>query len=256
MQLYLERLKIQRINECAARPSSKTCINLSRLEQSSQINSQFNRQNAMQPLNAPLSAIATMQFDPYINNRDIRVPLNTTPLATKVGKKSEINGSDKFSDQFGDQNDPGFRQNGQVETYNTYGAINHYRNPYEYGAPQRDRSFGLIQRGRHLGPYSSNDEMMAKMGLSRRDYVDEFGNGIRNVNVESPLIQGELGRAPRRNNVTQQDVSGYAFNQLPFDPQKVVWEDNYPLGGVSTRVDRLNSSDSQIVIFNFLLIWL
>jgi hypothetical protein len=123
-----------------------------------------------------------------------------------VGKKTEINGT----------------------------TVNSYSNPYEYSANQNERSFGMVR------PLS---RIESACGVTRSPKQDMCCNGIRNVTLESPLLQGELGRTPRKSEVSQYDLTQFHFNYLPWNPQNVahiVWADNMPQPGYNTRIDRLN----------------
>ena len=70
--------------------------------------------------------------------------------------------------------------------------------------------------------------------------MKRFPGCVRNVNIESSLLQHEITKTPGQRELTQQDFN--RWTHLPFDPQDpkhIVWKDNMPRGGFSTRNDRL-----------------
>lgn len=98
------------------------------------------------------------------------------------------------------------------QNFNT-GNDNNYYNPYEYGARQDS------------------------LPTQNRPMVYDH---IRNINVESDLIQREQTRYPGQRILSSMETD--RFELLPFDPQNskhIVWEDNMPRGGYPTRSDRL-----------------
>lgn len=95
-----------------------------------------------------------------------------------------------------------------------------YHNPYEYSSRQNQ-----------LDPTTY-------MGHA------EFRDGIRDINVESSLVQRELTHGSGRKGVSGLETN--RFENLLFDPQDtshIIWHDSMPRGGYSTRADRLESAN-------------
>lgn len=109
-------------------------------------------------------------------------------------------------------------------------------NPYSYGADHNmlDPSVNVMPQG----PYYNNPDVMKDMGLNPND-------GIRKTDIESSLIYSEATHTPGQNALTNTEM--YRFNTLPFDPQRVVWNDNMPRGGYSTRIN----NNAQYINNNF-----
>lgn len=105
------------------------------------------------------------------------------------------------------------RQNSVAPVQNTY------HNPYEYGSRQNIlRPDGNLSQGN----------------------IGNFADNIRDVNVESSLLQRELTHLPGQRQLTQGEVN--RFEYLPFDPQnpdRLVWADDMPRNGYATRVSRV-----------------
>ena len=77
--------------------------------------------------------------------------------------------------------------------------------------------------------------MINQMGISNSHNVDH----IRNINVESRLLQQEATHLPGQKELTEREMD--RFELLPFNPQNsnhIVWND-MPRGGIPTRNDRL-----------------
>ena len=111
-----------------------------------------------------------------------------------------------------------------------------YYNPYEYGTRQNE--LGLIYQQPYIGPYADNPAHLCELGVV--GYDETFPGLIRNVNMESSLLQREMTHTPGQRANT--DVEINRFNLLPFDPQDtrhIVWKDNMPRGGYPSRADRL-----------------
>jgi len=111
-----------------------------------------------------------------------------------------------------------------------------YFNPYEYGTKQNE--FGLLYKQPYIGPYADNPAHVCELGVI--NYGETFPGAIRNVNVESSLLQREMTHTPGQRAITDTEIN--RFNLLPFDPQDtrhIVWGDNMPRGGYPSRADRL-----------------
>ena len=112
-----------------------------------------------------------------------------------------------------------------------------YFNPYEYGAKQN-----ILQPldPRNNYNYQNSSEMLNRMGLNQNSYQQKFPGQVRNVDLESCLQQREQTHLPGQREITDKEIN--RFNLLPFNPQDhnhIVWNDNMPRGGYSTRNDRL-----------------
>lgn len=110
-----------------------------------------------------------------------------------------------------------------------------YFNPYECGPKQ---SLLPVQNIRpYVGPYNKDPELLRRMGVQNDSNIPSH---IRNINVESSLLQKEATRFPGQRDLTSQEIN--RFQYLPFnpqDPEHIVWKDDMPRGGYSTRNDRL-----------------
>ncbi|ANB50536.1 hypothetical protein [Powai lake megavirus] len=107
--------------------------------------------------------------------------------------------------------------------------INDYYNPYEYGARQDSLQVPINEP--YVGPYDND---------ACKNISDYFPDHIRNINVESSLMQRVMTHLPGQREITEKDYD--RFQLLPFDPQDhkhIVWTDNMPRGGYSTRSNRL-----------------
>ena len=114
--------------------------------------------------------------------------------------------------------------------------INDYHNPYEYGAKQN--SLLPQYKPTYNGPYDIDPVVLNQMGVNNNQ--NSAPNHIRNINVESSLLQRETTHLPGQRTVTEKEQN--RFELLPFDPQDhrhIVWTDNMPRGGYPTRTDRL-----------------
>jgi hypothetical protein len=112
-----------------------------------------------------------------------------------------------------------------------------YNNPYEYGG--RDNSLGPLYKEAYVGSYQNDSSMCSNMGLTPNQ-TREQPNHIRNIDIESSLLQHEMTHIPGQRQLTEKDFN--RFELLPFDPQDhrhIVWTDNMPRGGYNTRSDRL-----------------
>lgn len=118
------------------------------------------------------------------------------------------------------------------------GYVNDYNNPYEHGTGQK--SMGMLYKKPYDGPYDNSGISSEHLGLPQNMYNERFPGCVRNINIESSLLQHEITKIPGQRNITQQNFD--RWNLLPFDPQDpkhIVWKDNMPRGGYPTRNDRL-----------------
>jgi hypothetical protein len=135
---------------------------------------------------------------------------------------------------------------------------NDYYNPYEYGSKQNSlpsyrEGCGLSQASnlnnessvsRTPCAYEQTVNMYDSMGLTTNMTAEKFPGYVRNVNIESALIQQEHTHLPgQRANISSNEQN--RFELLPFDPQDpthIVWTDGMPRGGYPSRNDRLELS--------------
>jgi hypothetical protein len=109
-------------------------------------------------------------------------------------------------------------------------------NPYSYGAKQN--SLGPLYKPEYVGPYAVGEVF----GLAPNMYMEQFPGDVRNVNIESTLLQREATHWPGQRELTSREIN--RFELLPYDPQDtrhIVWDDNMPRGGYPTRSDRLET---------------
>lgn len=117
-----------------------------------------------------------------------------------------------------------------------FNTTNSYYNPYEL-SKQR-------QTGQLYNNYNTTytcDDSLDKIGLTKQAYDERFPGEVRNINVESSLLQNATTRLPGSRSITSREVN--RFTQLPFnpqDPKHIVWGD-MPRGGFPTRTSRLES---------------
>lgn len=112
--------------------------------------------------------------------------------------------------------------------------IPNYHNPYEYGAKQNP--LPPQYKPIYSGPYNVDPAVLKHMGTNNVTMPDH----IRNINIESSLLQQESTHLPGQREITETEKN--RFELLPFDPQDhkhIVWTDNMPRGGYATRSDRL-----------------
>lgn len=112
-----------------------------------------------------------------------------------------------------------------------------FENKYQYGG--RDTQLGPLYQSVYDGPYYFDKKTTEEMGMNSQIFSEKFPGEMRNVNVESILFQGELGKVPGQRKLTEIDYN--RFNLLPFDPQDtrhLIWNDEMPRGGYATRMDK------------------
>lgn len=100
-----------------------------------------------------------------------------------------------------------------------FGNMNCYKNPYEIGSKQN--SYGMIYM-QHIDNSEYDNE--------------KFPGCIRNVNVESSLLQSGASKMPGQRNLTQCENNRFAYT--PFCHRNAVWNDDMPRGGYATRAER------------------
>jgi hypothetical protein len=157
-------------------------------------------------------------------NRSVPEPITRKSMATRCRKTD--NNSERRATNI----------NIELNDYET----NKYYNPYEYGAKQNE--LGSVYKPTYTGPYNNNPDLLQEMGLSDSLYWERFPGDIRNVNLESSLLQREMTHIPGQRELTEKEIN--RFELLPFDPQDtrhIIWRDNMPRGGYPTRVDRIET---------------
>jgi len=159
-------------------------------------------------------------YDPV--NRGVPEPGSRGATATRSGRKIA--------------NEP----NSRVENFDSCDWMKDFHNPYSYGAKQNE--LGSVYKPTYTGPYNNNPDLLTEMGLSDSLYWEKFPGDIRNVNLESSLLQREMTHVPGQRELTEKEIN--RFELLPYDPQDtrhIVWTDNMPRNGYPTRVDRLET---------------
>ena len=116
--------------------------------------------------------------------------------------------------------------------------INDYYNPYECGS--RQKSLGPMYKDTYTGPYYNDPVILNHMGIPQNMHQEEFPGKVRNINVESSLMQKETTHIPGQRKIMEREYD--RFDILPStnhqDPSHIVWKDNMPRGGYATRTDR------------------
>jgi len=208
LQLYLEKLKNQ-----------KQIANVHTNPNAGQNNFQpqlpFNRATDIYD---PLGREVPIDWRSYRDSSmtQLNIPLSSEPgsrgsISTRNGKRSQQN-----------------MELNQVPTY---------FNPYEVGPKQN--VLPPLYKPTYQGPYDNDPVLLNKMGITEC-YGRDLSNHIRDVNVESALMQREMTHLPGQKNLSQIEIN--RFEQLPFDPQNhthLVWSDNMPRGGYPTRNERV-----------------
>lgn len=123
------------------------------------------------------------------------------------------------------------------EQKNDLDHINQYYNPYEYSTKQN--SLPPQYKSPYLGPYFNDPNVLNHVGIPDANNV--VTDHIRNMDIESSLLQREMTHLPGQRELTGKEIN--RFELLPFDPQDhrhIVWEDGMPRGGYPTRNDRLD----------------
>lgn len=166
------------------------------------------------------SHTSNIQFEPGVRGAAYtRMPKKSQQTMDRTNNISQHSNQFKFPDEIGN-------------------FTNNYHNPYEHGAKQN--SMGSIYKKPYNGPYNNEAITARDLGLSDELYAEKFPGHVRNVNIESSLLQHEMTHLPGQRALTQKDFN--RFELLPYDPQDhkhIVWKDNMPRGGYSTRSDRL-----------------
>lgn len=205
IQEYLEQIKMEKINKLK-----------------SQNNNNFSSQRDVNRSWSPdsvhsYSAIRNpVQHGPHINNSLQENILNN---GNNYASREYVDRSWASQENHNDRNGP-FTRIGKKS--------DDYHNPYEYGS--RQNMLPSAQQTAYTGPYSNDNN------------TDQFPGHIRNVNAESTLMQQETTHLPGQRRIMETERN--RFELLPFDPQDtkhIVWKDNMPRGGYSSRNERLET---------------
>jgi len=238
LQLYLEQIKTSKIDSDAQQNNYKFCMTIGSERQScrpeipintwqSPVNN-YNRQNEVFD---PISRDVPIPTD-RVNSINSRIwstadGLTTVPIDTRGSAMTRLG-------KKGNQPIQPIQSSQSTQYYNTY------YNTYEVGARQNE--FGSTYKPTYTGPYNNAPDLLDEMGLSPNLYWETFPGDIRNVNLESALLQREMTHIPGQRELTERELN--RFELLPFDPQDtrhIIWYDNMPRGGYPSRVDRLES---------------
>jgi hypothetical protein len=237
IQAYLEQVKVNKINDHARQNNNKYCKSVgtvqpdpragvasNSIQNPTHISTYTDRWNEPIVRETPVPTTRTMDT----NYRSPILPTDTRGAVSTRQKRADIiqNGIQNMSTGSQDQNDTQYRNN--------------YHNPYEYGSRQNE--FGSLYKPTYTGPYNNNPDLLDEMGINPGMYWETFPGDIRNVNLESSLLQREMTHTPGQRELTERELN--RFDLLPFDPQDtrhIIWKDNMPRGGYPTRVDRLET---------------
>jgi hypothetical protein len=176
---------------------------------------------------------------------DIYDPLNRS---VPVDWRTYNNNNNEQIFQNNLQTEPGSRgatntRQGKRSGQTSIGSNNSYYNPYEYGSKQNILPSNYKET--YNGPYYVDPLVLDYMGVQQPiqqsgQQPTQQSEHIRNINIESSLLQKEMTHGSGQRNIIEKEVN--RFELLPFDPQDhrhIVWTDNMPRGGYSTRSDRL-----------------
>ena len=170
------------------------------------------------------------QFEPVAREMPVDWRTRTTPSSSSHVPQQELPG----------QRGSLYTRNGkksQAPISLDNNNINDYYNPYECGS--RQKSLGPMYKETYTGPYQNDAVALNQMGISQNLHMEEFPGKVRNVNIESLLMQREGTRLPGNKKIMENEHD--RFNTLPFNPQNhenIVWADGMPRGGYATRVER------------------
>jgi hypothetical protein len=220
LQKYLEQIKIKKLmnNSRYNNPNSldrqiQPDYNNGFIENSFLDKTTRNRANEIYD---PLNRTVPVDWRTYNNNDYLSKiaqnniePGSRGSAGTRMGKRSQ--------------------QNMDIDT------IKSYYNPYEYGTKQN--ILPPQYKPSYNGPYDVDPILLKHMGVSNEN---QYPSHIRNINVESSLLQKETTHIPGQRDITEKEMS--RFDLLPFDPQDhrhIIWPDSMPRGGFATRSERL-----------------
>ncbi|AKI80197.1 hypothetical protein QJ850_gp502 [Acanthamoeba polyphaga mimivirus] len=225
LQKYLENIKNKKLNlnKQLNNQINKSQINSNRLP----INSnrpQINNNN--QPISKIQINKTNEIYDPL--KREIPVDWGTLP----------INSQNNFRNNAFDANT--FEPGSRGATSTRIGKKAQFNNPYDYGSKQN--SFENVFQKPCNDPYVYDNNMLNQLNINEIPN-NLRPNDLRNVDVESSLLQRESVHLPGQRNISEREFN--RWNMLPFDPQDhrhIVWEDNMPRGGYATRAERLDDN--------------
>jgi hypothetical protein len=280
LQAYLEQLKVNKMNQMAQPTNLKYCTSFGdTVSKNPLVRDLAGRRPINQPYTEDKSTVPTPRdvqpaypgpmtdyvslgypqnrmndiYDPI--PREMPVPGARGCEATRNGKKTSSSDPYNVYDLARDPirsvpgrtpydlskfYQPQSNQSTQTTLSRDVDNFKNFHNPYSYGAKQNE--FGSIYKPTYTGPYNVQPDLLTEMGIADNLYWEKFPGDVRNVNVESSLLQRELTHGPGQRELTEREVN--RFEMLPFDPQDtrhIIWRDNMPRGGYPTRVDRLET---------------
>ena len=228
IQVYLEQVKIAKINDLARVDNRKFCKTVGdgqlRSNRSTPINSEY---NGCIP---PNGNVGSFEQNPPIRGGSIQ-PIfdrSNTSNTRNVRRESDRHNSNVNNNANTQSNNMNHQRRDEFE----------YVNPYEYGA--RQNQFGSLMKPTYTGPFDTRPELLQDAGITMAQNWETFPGQVRNINVESALVQSQTTKLPGQRELTATEMN--RFMLLPFDPQDtthIVWSDNMPRSGYPTRVDRL-----------------
>lgn len=243
LQKYLEQIKIEKINKDARPTNIKFCSTLcgeKTKDPCKPINTWSNSINYPEypkPVDSDVQEAIPAPFNRVYRGNQTRIPENRQSQnefrnsfgpGSGIDHRIDMRQTDTRRKTRSDPNFPGCQMSKD------------FHNPYEYGG--YSNQLGSLYHPNYIGPYAANPNDLEQLGISERMQLENFPGAMRNINVESALIQQQLTHGPGELNPRQQEIN--RFELLPFDPQDprhIVWTDNMPRGGYPTRVDRLET---------------
>lgn len=225
IQAYLEQVKVAKINDLAQVDNRKFCNSIgdgpARSSRQTPINQEF---NGCQPPNGNPGP-----FDPNPSIRGLSLSDRSTMSSTRNVRRE----TDRY----------GYNQQSQLDHQQMSNMPQRrdkfeYENPYSYGA--RQNQMGSLIKPTYTGPYDNRPGLLEDVGITNAQNWETFPGQVRNINVESALVQSQTTKLPGQRELTATEMN--RFMLLPFDPQDtnhIIWSDNMPRSGYPTRVDRL-----------------
>lgn len=253
IQAYLEQVKVNKINSHARQNNNKYCqsVGTARLVGTVQSDTRTGGSNELSNVVGMSSnSSQNLTYAPTYTDRWNEPIVRETPIPTTRTMDANYRSSNLPTDSRGAvstrQRRADIIQNGiqnmsiTAQNQNDTQYQNSYHNPYEYGSRQNE--FGSIYKPTYTGPYNNNPDLLDEMGINPGMYWETFPGDVRNVNLESSLLQREMTHTPGQRELTERELN--RFDLLPFDPQDtrhIIWKDNMPRGGYPTRTDRLET---------------
>lgn len=244
LQKYLEQVKENKINQLV---NTNTFNNQNEVINQNEYNqNKFNGINGFDYQNtfndqyiANRSNEGVSSLNKFVQSNLVNEQKKVPSINTRIGKKmaSDLISNKMSVDLINKQivsnpnNDPG-------NLINEIQNKNDYYNPYSYGPAQNQ--IHTLSKTAYLGSYLNDKTQLNAMGLTGSEISP---NGIRNVGLESSLIQCETTHLPGQRQLSEKEID--RFQMLPYNPQDtkhIQWGDSMPRGGFATRTDRLESN--------------